>query len=140
MNNNRGVFTKIYFGVPRFIGEWFRATKIPSLLLLLGFLGVPLLSGLYTVTYARLYHSTYPIDLFFGGAIQFKIEHDPTAAQNPPPQVTALMQKLTREQKQWGKLIYECYLGLFFVLVGAILWWIIATIRFYAKKATTQTP
>ncbi|MGI8961993.1 MAG: hypothetical protein ACR2IV_19985 [Bryobacteraceae bacterium] len=74
------MFSEIYYGVPRFVGALFRATKIPSIILLIGLVGVPVVTSAYLTGYAVKNHSTFPLDLFVVGLVQFQLETNPGAA------------------------------------------------------------
>lgn len=133
-NQSPQPFRAIYFGAPAFAGQLFGATKIPSLILIAGLLGLPLMSSIGLVTYARLYHSSLPVDLLSVGYLQAKAHSDPTALSNLPPTLDAAWKRTTPEQKQTGLAIWESFSMIIFVLVIALFWWAIAALRFVAKK------
>src|SRR5437763_438754 len=61
------IIQTVYFGVPKYCGEVFRATKAPTVLLLFSLVGAPLLFSCGMVTYAYRTHSTLPFRIFAVG-------------------------------------------------------------------------
>jgi hypothetical protein len=126
---------KVYYGTPRLVGEFFRATKIPSIILLIGFFGVPLAVSAYMTTYAARNHSDLPVRLFAVGYIQFKIESDPVVAQNLPDYFSKAMQTTTPEQKQRGKDIFEYFAVFIFAMSVIVIWWLSSAFRFAVNRS-----
>jgi hypothetical protein len=130
---------RIYYGVPKFCGALFRATRAPSLILLAGLVGVPLVSSIYTTAYVYRHHSTLPIDLFCVGFVQFQIAIDPNIAhQQLPPSVAELM-RMTPERKAAGKRVFEAYIALSAVLTVAAFWWSYRLLQFVTRLLNRRT-
>lgn len=127
---------RIYFGVPRFVGELFRATKTPSIILLIGFLGVPIVITVFLTTYVARRHSILPAQLFIVGFLQFRVESDPASAEKLPPDFAQLLQTMTAEQKQQGKEIFEYFAVFETILAAVFIWWLIGVFRFLVNRAT----
>ncbi|MBV8807994.1 MAG: hypothetical protein JO033_04920 [Acidobacteriaceae bacterium] len=123
-----------YYGIPKFAGALFRATRVPSVILLVGFIVIPLALATYVVTS----RSTLPLDLFAVGVAQFQIESDPTLATRLPPYTAHLMQTMTTEQKETGKVVFESVALFALVLAIAIFWWIFSFLRFVGRQAKPQ--
>jgi hypothetical protein len=131
---------RIYYGVPRFVGELFRATRAPSIILLIGFVVVPLGIAIYLNTSAVRNHSILPLNLWVVGFLQFRIENDPSVANNLPPHMAELLRTMTPEQKELGKQIFEYFTVLNLILAAALIWWFVRFFRFVAGKATRKAP
>jgi hypothetical protein len=130
-----GLASRIYHGVPRFAGELFRATKIPTIILLIGFIGVPAALSIYLAIYATSRQSMLVINLFAVGIPQFEVEASPSSATALPPDMAELLRTMSPEQKQQGKTIVA---GLFMwglVIAVAWIWWIDSAVRFLATIA-----
>jgi hypothetical protein len=139
MNDPKSFAAGIYYGIPRFFGEFFRATKIPTIILLLGLIVVPAVLAVFSVVYMSKTHSTHPMDLFVSGLAQFKIDSDPHAAENLPPNLAALMKRTTPQDKELGKKIVGGFFAFSLLLWAALLWWCFSAARFIKKKLTRKT-
>jgi hypothetical protein len=135
----KGLGARIYYGVPRFVGALFRATKTPSIILLIGLIGVPFAISAYLTAYAVQKHSTLPLNLFIVGYLQFRIESDPSAATSLPPNFAQLLGAMTPEQKEQGKEIFEWFTMFILTLVIATIWWFVNALRFLANRANLNT-
>jgi hypothetical protein len=126
------ILKAIVNGPPRLAGELFRATKAPSIiiLLLLGFLGTIVV---FTVVYASSTHSPTPYYVLELGINQhLDILWGPNPARAHLE--SSLMLNMTPEQKQSAMAVTRIILGSSFVLSLAVLWWCFGLRRFISVK------
>jgi len=140
VQDNQGIASRVYYGIPRFVGEWFRATKIPSIILLSGMLGVPILLSIVTVVCIVGFHSGGPMTLFALGVLEHQIDKNPNVVNTMSPQLKALLQTASPAAKQWGRHFFEAYIVLGFVLAIACFWWIRKTLTFLSDRTKKKTP
>lgn len=128
------------YGIPRLVGKLFRATRIPSVLLLLWIVGVPLAARTYLTVYKMRYHSRLPADIFLGGILQLKSQLDPNGMNVASAELVHLMDSLTPEQRQQGATEFEWFAFLCFVAGLVFLWWLARVILFVARKEWSTQP
>jgi hypothetical protein len=135
MDQKQSVLAKIYFGVPRFVGEAFRGTKVPTILVSVSFIGVPFAFAIYLAAHMMLFHSALPFELFVAGVTQFQVESNPARASHLPADTAALMRRMTPEQKKTGQVIFKCFVVFSIYNAIIVLWWCHRVFKFLNQKA-----
>lgn len=129
-------FTKVFYGVPMFAGALWRATKAPSLVLLTGFLGVPIILTVLMFTYYSLYHSMVPATIFHVASMRYLIW--PAPIDRLPPNTATMWNELTSDQRDMTGVIAVMMALFGLMMVAAVVWWIQRFIAFI--KMLRQEP
>lgn len=131
------IIRKAYFGVPKFAGDLFRATRTPSIIVLFALVGMPLAASVYIFVYAQTHHSIRPAELFVIGVAELQVEGNPNVAATLPPNIAKLLHHASEEDKETGK---EIFYGFSLVGLGGIvgiIWWISAAFKFLKGRVTS---
>ncbi len=124
----------IYYGVPKYCGELFRATKAPTILILFFLFGLPLLAAIGITTYAVVNHSTSPLKIVIAAAIQPSIALDPTGGGHLSPDQITLLKELTPAQKARATQAMNAMFLDSWVIIGCLIWWGIRFRKFRARR------
>ena len=140
MKDRQGPGIQTYYGLPRFLREWFRATKVPSIILFAGFLGEPILLTLITLCGIIAFHSAGPTTLFILGILQYRLDGNQELIETLSPQLRQLLQTASPLQKQMGRHFFDGHVILCVILTVTLAWWIVDTVKFLSERATHKRP
>lgn len=122
---------RIFEGVPRFAGEVFRATKVPSIVILsLFFAGVIAPAIIVTVLH-EFYH--WPPGLAIMAIGDFETS-PPNIHIKLAPRTIALMRTMTPEQLTFAKRLSQLKSISAFAIVLAGIWWIARFASFVQRR------
>ena len=129
----------IYYGVPKYTGAVFRATKAPALLFLFCMLGVPVLASIGMTTYMFVNRSTLPLKILVAANVQQRIERDPNSRNQLPPEEVQLLKELTPVQKALGVQAMNAMFLDSCVAFGAMIWWGVRYKKFRANRRYSRS-
>ena len=117
-----------YYGIPRFGGEVFRATKAPTIIFLFGMIGVPIIMSATMALAMVMLHSEVPFAIVAGGLVQM----GPSHFQNTP--LMRLVETLTPAQLALGRYIFYLLIGDAFICAGVTYWWSYRLYTFLSRR------
>jgi hypothetical protein len=125
--------SKIYYGVPRFTGGLLRATRTPSIVILLGAFAVPVLFAIIATVSVIQSHSNvmtlYPVV----GMWEIRLDINPDAVSKAPPFVEALLLAATPEQRDTAKTLTEILIVDSAIVLFTLPWWAYRAFQFSQK-------
>jgi hypothetical protein len=131
----RRVLGLIYCGVPQFFGALFRATKLPSLIILIGAFGIPVLLGLTLTIVGMASHSVLPLMLLPIGILQFQ---SPEIQAQAGPDMLKLLHTMTPAQLAASRYVAEFLMLDTFLVAMAIFWWLFLFLRFLTRNNSSN--
>ncbi len=129
----------IYYGVPKYTGAVFRATKAPAILFLFCMLGVPVLASIGITTYIFVNRSTLPLKILLAARVLQRIDLDPNIRNQLPPDEVKLLQELTPAQKALGVQAMNTMFLDACVAFGAMIWWGLRYKTFRANRRYSRS-
>ena len=129
----------IYYGVPKYTGAVFRATKAPALLFLFCMLGVPVLASIGITTYMFVNRSTLPLKILLAARVQQRLEQDPNSRNQLPPEEVQLLEELTPAQKALGVQAMDAMFLDSCVAFGAMIWWGVRYKKFRTNRRYSRS-
>jgi hypothetical protein len=112
----------VFHGVPRLAGSLFRATKAPTIALLVGWIGVSFILAIL-LTYSAFKGSSFPLDLVRAGFAHTLITLDPANISRVPPKTLQLYESMSPTRRLLGMRIVIAFYVWGAVLAVFVFWW-----------------
>lgn len=126
----------MFYGVPKAVGAVWRATRAPSLILLAGFVGVPVLLAVVITTDFVAYRSRVAADLITVGMMRAILLLVPTVPL--PPNTAAVWEGLTPSQREVTNAV-AVGIGFFYVVMFVtLIWWIRRFMNFVGRQSSKR--
>ena len=131
MNKEPNLAIRIFEVVPRFAGELFRATKTPTVVILVAAFVVPLIIALAVALISAYSHSRVPIQIFMGAMLQIPLS---TPGVRISPNLLNMLHQMTPRQLAMSIWLSNLLVVDSLVICFSLFWWTFKADRFVMGK------